>query len=112
MCKNKNQRTLIDVSRVALTFSDGSEITFDHDQDCCECNYADFEQVEDMVGTVYKGDMKFESCEWGFRFGTAPGNMTFVPCYSEQNGYYTSEVDIYYNGELVVETSGEYVNNE
>jgi hypothetical protein len=26
--------------------------------------------------------------------------MFFVPCYSEQNGYYSSDIDIYLNGEL------------
>jgi hypothetical protein len=32
--------------------------------------------------------------------------MVFVPCYSEQNGYYSCDVDIYYNGDLVLNTCG------
>lgn len=28
--------------------------------------------------------------------------MVFVPCYSEQNGYYSSDVDIYYNDKKVL----------
>lgn len=28
--------------------------------------------------------------------------MFFVPCYSEQNGYYSRDVDIYFNDEKVL----------
>ena len=30
-----------------ILFDNGSKITFDHDQDCCEYNYADFAQLAD-----------------------------------------------------------------
>ena len=112
MCKaNKaNQRTLISISSVALTFSDGSEITFDNPQECCEWNYADFEQIEDTIGTVYKGNMRFEKCDKGFRFGTTPDNMTFVPYHSEQGGTIAGEVDIFWNGKLMLKALGEWIN--
>ena len=32
-----------------ILFSDGSRITFDHEQDCCEYNYADFQQLDDLA---------------------------------------------------------------
>ena len=35
--------------------------------------------------------------------------MYYVPCYSSQNGYYTTEVDIYYNGKCVCNTEGEWI---
>lgn len=35
---------------------------------------------------------------YGFKFGNKPYNMHFVPCYSEQNGYYSSDVEILLNG--------------
>ena len=38
---------------------------------------------------------------YGFRFGNA-NNLFFVPCYSEQNGYYSDDVDIFYGGEKVL----------
>ena len=28
--------------------------------------------------------------------------MFFIPCYSDQNGYYTAEIDIYYDGKRVL----------
>ena len=32
----------------------------------------------------------------------------FVPCYTEQNGYYSGDVDIYYNGKPVLNTECEW----
>lgn len=87
-----------------ILFDNGSKITFDHDQDCCEWNYADFEQLNDTVALDYDFDeaIRFEMVEEkGFRFGDAK-QMFFVPCYSEQNGYYRSDIDIYYNGNHIL----------
>lgn len=81
-----------------IEFSDGSSITFDHEADCCEFNYADFEQVDDLArGYDFQSPLRFEAVNGsGFKFGDAR-RMFFVPCYSEQNGYYSDEVDIYYS---------------
>jgi len=93
-----------------IEFDNGSKITFDHEQDCCEYNYADFSQLEDtgIEQENFTEPLQFEVTETGFRFGN-PGKMYYVPCYSSQNGYYTTEVDIYYNGECVCNTSGEWI---
>ena len=98
-----------EIKETHILFTDGSEITYDHDQDCCEHNYADFEQLDDIArNATFSGDMKFESTEeCGFRFGT--DRMYFVPCYSEQNGYYTNCLDIYYNGERVLCVEAEII---
>ena len=48
---------------------------------------------------------------FGFRFGNNPQNMVFVPCYSEQSGYYSSDVDIYYNNKKVLNVDC-YCSNE
>lgn len=87
-----------------ILFSNGAEISFDHLQECCEWNYADFQQLKDTVfeDTIFTEKLSFETTETGFRFGIK-NNWFYVPCYSEQNGYYTSNIDIYYrkqrNGE-------------
>ena len=93
-----------------IEFDNGSKITFDHEQDCCEYNYADFLQLEDtgIEQEDFKEPLQFEVTETGFRFGN-PGKMYYVPCYSSQNGYYTTEVDIYYNGECMCNTDGEWI---
>lgn len=86
-----------------LEFDDGAVITCDHDQDCCEYNYAAFDAIDDICKKT-DFDTKslcFEAVEdCGFRFGNMPNKMFFVPCYSSQNGYYSDELDVYYNGEL------------
>ena len=79
-----------------ILFDNGSRITFDHEQDCCETNYADFEQLEDLaLEYEFENDLIFEVVpENGFRFGSKGTPMFFIPCYSDQNGYYSSGVMI------------------
>lgn len=87
-----------------IKFNNGEEITFFHRQDCCEDNYADFEQLDDIARVAeFSTPLKFEKVDnTGFRFGNE-GRMFFVPCYSYQNGYYSSDLQIYYNNDLVVD---------
>ena len=82
-----------------IRFEDGSMITFQHYQDCCEWNYADFEQLDDLARSAMfdTANLTFEAVEGsGFRFGNKDGRMYFVPCYSVQNGYYSSDIQIFY----------------
>ena len=96
--------TITEVTYDAVIFSDGSKITHDYNPQCCENNYADFEQIADCVGMSFSLPLTFEKVDGaGFRFGNGI-NMVFVPCYSEQNGYYSSELMIFfYNGETKTE---------
>ena len=93
------------VTSEEILFDNESYITFDHSEQCCEWNYADFEQLDDIArATDFDPELEFEAVEdAGFRFGNK-GKMFFVPCYSEQNGCYSTDVDIYYNNELVLTT--------
>ncbi len=101
--------TIKEVNEDHILFSDGSKITCDHNQECCESNYADFKQVDNTAFlTRFTLPLKFEQAPGGFRFGNE-NNMFFVPCYSEQNGYYSDEVDIFYNGKKVNTIPGELV---
>jgi hypothetical protein len=88
-----------------LEFTDGTTITSYHEPDCCEYNYADFEQVDDIARN-YDFDtskLRFEKVDGqGFRFGDDK-QMFFVPCYSDQNGWYSDRVDIYLNNDFVFE---------
>lgn len=93
-----------EVTSEHILFDNGSEITFDHDQDCCEDNYADFEQIEEAAWDCeFPESLLFEKVDGsGFRFGGHGTYMFFVPCYSEQNGYYTTDIDIYFNGKQMI----------
>ena len=93
------------ISRVtdeAIIFDNGKQITFDHPQDCCEWNYADFSILTPNVifyDYNFSTKLEFEEVdELGFKFGS-DGHWIFIPCYSEQNGYYTTEIDIYFGTE-------------
>lgn len=95
---------IIKITDEKILFDNGKIITFRHDQDCCEDNYADFGALtKDTINIDYDFDeknMKFEfKNNEGFVFGN-DGHMVFVPCYSEQNGYYTTNLEILY-GDVV-----------
>ncbi len=94
---------IISVTDEKILFDNGNSITFNHQPDCCEWNYADFEQLDDIArATKFDPNLEFQACEGaGFLFGNRPGKMFFVPCYSRQNGYYSTDVNIYYNDRLV-----------
>ena len=95
----------------AITFNDGSYLFFDHMQDCCEYNYADFFSLDNTGFLESEFDyIELEEGDWGgFRI-----NGFAVNCYSQQNGYYSSAIDIYYNNKdgktlCCIETSGEEI---
>ena len=43
---------ILKITESSIEFDNGKEITFDHDQDCCEFNYADFEQLDSLAREV------------------------------------------------------------
>lgn len=92
------------ITEEEIHFTNGKSITFDHQKDCCEYNYADFEQVEEIaLEYEFTEPLTFEKVAgYGFRFGN-PEKMVSVPCYSDQNGYYDDTVDIYYDDKLVID---------
>ena len=90
---------ITEVSSEYIKFDNGSIITFEHYPDCCEDNYADFEQIEEQaLKTEFDEQLLFEKVDGsGFRFGSRGTNMFFIPCYSYQNGDYSSDLDIFFN---------------
>lgn len=91
------------ITEEEIHFTNKKRITYNHVQNCCEVNYADFEQVEEIAFEYeFTEPLTFEEVEgYGFRFGN-PDKMVSVPCYSEQNGYYDNTVDIYYDDKQVL----------
>lgn len=79
-----------------LLFDNGYILETYHRQDCCEHNYPDFSNIADEVGNYGFDETRLclervKDC--GFRFGDNK-RMFFVPCYSEQNGYYSSDITV------------------
>ena len=95
---------IIEAGENILRFDDGVEIYCDHTQDCCEHNYADFTQLDNIARSrdFDTDKLEIEILEdQGFRFGNKPFNMHFVPCYSVQNGYYSTNLNIFINGKMI-----------
>lgn len=84
-----------------IWFTDGSTISYNHHQDCCECNWANFFVLE-----VFYQDEEFDDFEiipvneYGFilsllklptpdpwYYGYTSTKKILIPCYSEQNDY-------------------------
>lgn len=89
-----------EITDEAIYFDNGMRIWYDHEADCCEWNYADFKQLDDLARNYkFNENLKFEAVEdAGFKFGDSK-RMFFVPCYSEQNGYYSCDIEIwFFNG--------------
>lgn len=94
---------ILNVTEYSIDFDNGKCIEFEHDPDCYEYNYADFKQLDSLAREVdFSEPLVFESCDYGFRFGNPPVKMFFVPCYSEQNGFYSNELDIWYGDKRVI----------
>lgn len=88
-----------------IVFDNGNKIGYRFYPDCEEENYADFDQIEDLAWSYdFDEDLIFEKVDkFGFRFGDK-GQMFFIPCYSFQNGWYESEIDVVYNGKTVLKS--------
>ena len=101
---------IIQVTENEIKFDNGKSITYQHCPDCCEYNYADFSTLTpDVIGYDhdFNARLKFK---WigqggneaaGFTFGDNQRKI-FIPCYSDQNGYYSTDLDIIYDGKVVV----------
>ena len=76
----------------ALHFDNGTVVTDWHGQDCCEHVYADWDQLKDtdVMDHEFPEDLKIEGLEEsGIKI-----DGYFVPCYNEQNGYYSNDLEI------------------
>ena len=40
---------ILKITEYAIEFDNGKDISFDHYQECCEINYADFEQLDSLA---------------------------------------------------------------
>ena len=95
---------IVSITDEKILFDNGNTITFDHVPDCCELNYADFNSLDDIArATDFDPNLEFvPQDDAGFLFGNTLSKMFFVPCYSYQNGYYTRNLDVYYNNKKVL----------
>lgn len=100
------------VTNEEIIFDNGNTISYGHAQDCFEHNYADFSILDEHTIDYdynFDEDLIFETIpELGFKFGSN-GRWIFIPCYSEQSGYYTDEINIYYKNQEVLSFSAQEI---
>ena len=93
------------VDEYEIMFDNGNTIWYRHCSDCCEWNFADFSILDERtVNYDYDFDenLTFNMIDGeGFTFGNE-GHLIFIPCYSYQNGYYSSDINIFYNDKEVL----------
>ena len=79
---------IAEITEDCVILSNGCHIEATHEQDCCERNYADFKCLLDTsIMGVEHNNICFDDWEGGIRI-----NGRAVNCYSEQNGYYSTEI--------------------
>lgn len=88
---------VVDVNEDVLTFDDGSTLTSDHEQDCCEQHYLCFKDLslKDFEGLAFdlSSENFFERVEdYGIRLLPINGQPVSVPGYGSNNGYYSHEL--------------------
>lgn len=104
-----------EVTEQHILFDNGTIITYYSNQWVGAWNYADFQQLEEaaLSEDFDTDNLKYEFVAGsGFRFGSNPMRMYFIPCYSEQKGYYGTDIEIYHNEELVLTGDCEWVDTQ
>lgn len=92
-----------------IVFDNNYKLRYYHEQDCCENVYADFDMLRNYNVSVKTGkninikEIEFAEtletlvegvAEAGFNIISIIGEKFFVPCYNQQNGYYSSDLEL------------------
>ena len=103
------------ITQKDIELTNDKKLTYHHDQDCCGYNYADFPILRTYNLSVKTGktidifDVEFPDtlaelfaggvAEGGFNIRSNSGDLFFIPCYSDQNGYYSTDLFITLSGD-------------
>lgn len=82
-----------------LYFDNGMKLYSNHDQDCCESHYLDFEHIklDDFDGLEFdlSNDGFFERIDgYGIALLPTNGHPVRIAGYGSNNGYYSSELQL------------------
>lgn len=95
----RNPTKVKQVTSNEIIFEDGSELYSEHDRECCEHHYLDFEHIklEDFDGLEFdlSGDEFFNMIpDYGIELDPIHGYSVKIPGYGSNNGYYSSELTL------------------
>lgn len=108
MIDMNNKVKVVKVNQDSIEFEGGIMLSSNHDQDCCESHYLDFEHIklEDFEGFEFdlSGDNFFNRIEdYGIELMPIKGHSVKVPGYGYNNGYYSSNLS------LILEQNGKNI---
>lgn len=98
-----------EINEEGILFDNGYKLIAYHEQDCCENVYADFEILKTYnVSTRTGKSIKIQEIDFnenleeliqgikeqGFNMVSKIEERFFVPCYNEQNGYYSNNLEL------------------
>jgi len=90
---------VVKVSQEGLEFDNGSKLYSDHESDCCENHWLDFEHsgIDDFSGLEFdlSGDSFFKKIDgYGIELIPLKGHSVKIPGYGSNNGYYSTELTL------------------
>jgi hypothetical protein len=88
---------VVKIENDELVFDDGTRLSSNHNQDCCEYHYLDFADLKisdfDDLEFDLTGDDFFNKIEdYGIELKPINGHSVKVPGYGSNNGYYSSDI--------------------
>ena len=100
---------IIKINGKEILFDNGNSLTYEHEQDCCESVYADFENIQ-VITNVFRNNYNVQELNFsenltdvidrhegiGFTIEDENGIKLFVSCYDCQNGYYSDNLSLVY----------------
>lgn len=94
-----NTAKVIEISNDTIYFDNGTILTSNHDQDCCESHELDMEHLtlKDFEGLEFdlNNDNFFRRIEdYGIELVPVKGWPVKIPGYGSNNGYYSTELTL------------------
>lgn len=100
---------IVSINATEILFDNGKKLISEHDQDCCELVFADFENIQ-VMGVREKNYVNADELDFfenildsvvpiedlGFYLVTKQGICLLVSCYNIQNGYYSDKLILRY----------------
>jgi hypothetical protein len=101
MAKSK----VISISQTSISFDDGTILSSDHKNDCCEDHYLYFNDLNlddfDDLEFDLSSDSFFERVpDYGIKLLPLNGHPISIPGYADNNGYYSDNLALVLSGTI------------
>ncbi len=90
---------VVKVNNEGIEFEKGVKLYSNHDSDCCESHWLDFEHIslsdfEDLSFDLTNEDFFKRIPDYGIELIPIKGYSVKVPGYGSNNGYYSDQLDL------------------